>query len=240
MIDARFKVYTLVICWTLTYCNGCFEGMTVEVNIYLKKSDGTLEELHRPTGGLWGSTKVNEAFERMMIKIFGSRIFEEMKDNHRYEYIDICRDFETLKRGIKPDFKEKVTLRLPFFLFKEFAKEKGGESIKKAITQTEYGSKINIFGDKLRMHADLLKDLFTEPVDMIVKHLKELMTKDISTILMVGEFSESPMMHKAIMVAFPDKKVIVPADAGYAVLNGAVLFGHESGAVPQSIPPGLL
>lgn len=49
----------------------------------------------------------------------------------------------------------------------------------------------------------------------------------MSSILLVGGFAESPMLQVAIKKAFIDKKVIVPQDAGLAVLKGAVLYGHE-------------
>lgn len=53
--------------------------------------------------------------------------------------------------------------------------------------------------------------------------------KDVPSIILVlvGGFAESPMLQAAITNAFKDKKkVIVPRDAGLAVLKGAVLFGH--------------
>lgn len=84
----------------------CFEGQTAEITIYLKKSDGTLKELHRPTGGLWGSTKINEAFEQMMIEIVGSKVFEKFKNDYKHDYFDLCREFEIKKRNVTP---KKVT-----------------------------------------------------------------------------------------------------------------------------------
>lgn len=227
---------------TLTCLIVCFEGQTAEITIYLKKSDGTLKELHRPTGGLWGSTKINEAFERMMIEIVGSKVFEKFK-NDKYNHIELCREFEIKKRNIIPKNSDKICIIIPITLAEIFREETGKEQ-REAINQTPYANKMTWRGDKLRMDAYLIEKLFTEPVDMLVKHLKKLLSKDnlsdISTLLMVGEFSESPVMHNAIIQAFPDKKVIKPVEAGLAVLKGAVLFGHESGAVPQSIPPGLM
>lgn len=125
-----------------------------------------------------------------------------------------------------------------------FEEETGGKEIMEVIKQTPYAKKMTWQASKLRMDANLIKELFTETVNMLVEHLKKLMAEDnlsdISTLLMVGEFSESPIMQEAIKQAFRDKRVIAPNEAGVAVLKGAVLFGHESGAVPQSIPPGLL
>lgn len=239
-----FIVYVLVIILIdIDHLIVCFEGQTAEITIYLKKSDGTLEELHRPTGGLWGSSKINEAFERMMIEIVGSKVFEEFKNYYEYDYIELCREFEMKKRKITTNNSNKICIKIPIKLAELFGEETG-KLEREAIDQTPYANKMTWRAGRLRMKADLIEELFTEQVNMLVKHLKKLMTEDnlsdISTLLMVGEFSESPVMHDAIIRAFPDKRVIQPVEAGIAVLYGAVLFGHESGAVPESIPPGLM
>lgn len=60
--------------------------------------------------------------------------------------------------------------------------------------------------------------------------LRHSSVKDVSSIIRVGGFAESPMLQAAITNAFKDKKkkdFIVPRDAGLAVLKGAVLFGHQ-------------
>jgi hypothetical protein len=44
---------------------------------------------------------------------------------------------------------------------------------------------------------------------------------------MVGGFSESPMLRNAVETAFPNRTLIIPEEAGLAVLKGAVLFGFE-------------
>lgn len=216
----------------------CFEGQTAEITIYL-----TLKELHRPTGGLWGSTKINEAFEQMMIEIVGSKVFEKFKNDYKHDYFDLCREFEIKKRNVTPKKSDRICIEIPFTLAELFEEETGKRE-REAIDQTPYANKMTWRAGKLRMNADLIEELYTEQVNMLVKHLKKLMTEDnlsdISTLLMVGEFSEYHMIQKAIKQAFPDKRVIKPEEAGLAVLKGAVLFGQESGAVPQSIPPGLL
>lgn len=44
---------------------------------------------------------------------------------------------------------------------------------------------------------------------------------------MVGGFSECEIVQDAIRKAFPECRVVVPHEAGLAVLIGAVLFGHR-------------
>ena len=51
----------------------------------------------------------------------------------------------------------------------------------------------------------------------------------------VGGFSESPLLQDAIRKAFPDCQVIVPQEAGLAVLRGAVVFGYNPKAIDSRI-----
>ena len=81
------------------------------------------------------------------------------------------------------------------------------------------------------MEANLAKALFDESCKKILDHLHQLFSlpnvKDVTSILLVGGFAESPMLQETVRDAFRNKKVIVPQDAGLAVLKGAVLYGHE-------------
>lgn len=218
-------------------------GKTVDISIYQKQSNGTYKELHRPTRGPWGGTKVDEAFDQMIIKIVGASCFQKFKDDFKADDLDIHRELETKKRTIMSESNSKTTIKLPYSLVTTF-EEETGEKMKEVIQQTQYANKMTWQVDKLRMEAGLFKELFREPINMLVEHLQQLMSEDnlsdVSTILMVGRFSESPIMQDAIMKAFPAKRVIVPVDAGLAVLKGAVLFGHQSNSILESNPPGLL
>lgn len=218
-------------------------GKTVDISIYQKQSNGTYKELHRPTRGPWGGTKVDEAFDELIIKIIGASCFQKFKDDCKVDYLDIYRDLEAKKRTIKPESNSKTTIKLPYSLVTTF-EEETGENIREVIQQTQYANKMTLIGDRLRMKNDLFKELFREPINMLVEHLQQLMAEDnlsdVSTLLMVGGFSESPIMQDAIMKSFPAKRVIVPVDAGLAVLKGAVLFGHQSNSILESNPPGLL
>lgn len=218
-------------------------GKTVDISIYQKQSNGTYKELHRPTRGPWGGTKVDEAFDQMIIKIVGASCFQKFKDDFKADDLDIHRELETKKRTIMSESNSKTTIKLPYSLVTT-CEEETGEKINEVIQQTQYANKMTWQKDKLKMEAGLFKELFREPINMLVEHLQQLMSEDnlsdVSTILMVGRFSESPIMQDAIMKAFPAKRVIVPVDAGLAVLKGAVLFGHQSNSILESNPPGLL
>ena len=141
-------------------------------------------------------------------------------------------DFEVKKRTINPNLAEKVTFKVPITLLETFREINPGSSIKTVVTSNaRYKNQLNWTGDKLRMEAQLTKALFDESCKKIVDHMQQLFrhpsVKDVSSILLVGGFAESPMLQEAVKEAFRNKKVIVPQDAGLAVLKGAVLYGHQ-------------
>ena len=92
-------------------------------------------------------------------------------------------------------------------------------------------NEITLINDKLGFNADLMIKLFRPTIDSIITLMKNTLsnrsTNGLSTILMVGGFSECPLIQDAVQAAFPDKRIIIPEDAGMSVLKGAVLFGHR-------------
>ncbi|XP_052674336.1 heat shock 70 kDa protein 12A-like [Crassostrea angulata] len=207
-------------------------GGTIDITVHEVQENGTLKELHKANGGDWGGTKVDAAFTSLLADIVGNNVMEAFSSMHKYDFLEFLREFEVKKRTITPQLSEKVTFKVPINLLETFRITYPGSDTKTAITsKSKYKNKLTWIGDKLRMDAELSKALFDESCKKIVDHIKQLFrhstVKDVPSILLVGGFAESPMLQVAIKEAFKDKKVIVPQDAGLAVLKGAVLYGHE-------------
>lgn len=161
----------------------------------------------------------------------------EFTKENMMDLIDLFREFEVKKRTFKSEMAGKITFKVPIALNERF-KKKNGKPIKDHIeTLSEYKNKITWTGDKLRIDFETARALFKDACESASKHLKSLFeveeVADVPTILMVGGFSESPMLQDAVRNTFPDKKVIVPADSGLAVLRGAVIFGHEPNVIQE-------
>jgi len=94
-------------------------------------------------------------------------------------------------------------------------------------------------GDKMRIQASVVKQFFKAPIDSIVDHLGKLLKEpeatNCSAIVMVGGFSESPMLQDAVKKKFTKTRVIIPHEAGLAVLKGAVIYGHRPSIISQRI-----
>ncbi|KAL3879867.1 hypothetical protein ACJMK2_032144 [Sinanodonta woodiana] len=213
-------------------------GGTIDITVHEVLSDGKLKELHKASGGAWGGTQVDEAYTQFLISLVGNPVFRRFQVENIEDYLEMFREFEIKKREIAPDNDNKVTIRLPSSL-KEIFEDESGEDLRKAIMQTKYSKEVSLTGDKLRINASVMKSLFSNAIQSTVSHVKELMkdkvVRSISSILMVGGFSESKMLQHAIRTSFPNIKVIIPHEAGLVILKGAVVFGHSPSSVSYRV-----
>ncbi|XP_061164032.1 heat shock 70 kDa protein 12B-like [Saccostrea echinata] len=218
-------------------------GGTVDITLHEIQKDGRIRELEQATGGPWGGTFVDEAFYSVLSDVLGREEFERYRRDHASDMMEIYREFELKKRSLERTPEEaktestsirNITMKIPVTL-KDFCKE-----IHKKTIQDVTKEKSNCDGliwqlDKLRISHERFSDMFSVACDGIVNHIKKLLTsskaKGTNKILMVGGFSESLFLQEKIRKSFPDMHVVVPHEAGLAVLKGAVLYGHDPKAI---------
>lgn len=161
-----------------------------------------------------------------------------LKNKYIDDYIDIQKDFEVKKREIQVDRPATVSFRLPSII-RELVKENKGQALAECIAESSYKDGVTLVSDKLNINLKIVLSLFETTVDSITSHLQKLLLspelKDCSTIVMVGGFSESSVLQDRVRRRFSDHIVIIPTDAGVAVLKGAVMFGHDPKAIAQRI-----
>ena len=202
-------------------------------------SSGGLKEVHAASGGGWGGILVDKAFRRLLIDIVGKFVYPKFRKKETEDWLDLWRMFETKKKTVDPAKKDKVTMKLPTTLM-ELYKEETKQDIRDRVAESEYRDMIHFAGgDKVRFEAALIQSLFNESIDKTVTHVKSLLrdekARDVRAILMVGGFSESPMLQVAIKRAFPRLKIIIPKEASSAILRGAVIFGHNPTSITQRV-----
>lgn len=206
-------------------------GGTVDITVHQVVDENRLKELFWASGGSWGGTRVDKAFEKFLAQIFGDGVWKRFCEEATEDVIDLHREFETKKRSIKIDKSGKETVKLPaklFQIYTEMTKKDLGAELK---ANPSFTGKVACVSGKLRIDTEVMKSWFDKSCKKTVSHVKDLLkhrtANDINTILLVGGFSESPMMQAALKSSFPDKRIIVPEEAGLVVLKGAVLFGHN-------------
>ncbi|XP_076117720.1 heat shock 70 kDa protein 12A-like [Mytilus galloprovincialis] len=213
-------------------------GGTVDVTVHEIQEDGALQEVHYASGGCWGGSTVDMEFRNLLINIFGSDVIEEANSKYPHEILDLFLDFEMKKRTFEPGQTTSVALKCPACLYDIF-KDKNNITVQEHSTQSEMKDAVEFKRDKIFVFASTFKSLFDNSVAAIVHHLNELLhtspVTGVTTILLVGGYSDSYVIKDAIVSNFPHMRIINPDDCSLAVLKGAVLFGHEPNAITSRI-----
>ena len=213
-------------------------GGTVDITIHEITKSGGLKEIKAASGGGWGGILVDKAFEDLLTDILGRDVYGEFLKKETEDWIDLGRTFELKKKTVDPRKDNRINMKLPLSMINLF-KEMKGHALEDVIPETKYASDIELRGDKLRFESGLMKNLFRNSIEKTVNHVRTLMkernVRDIKAILMVGGFSESPMLQDAIKQSIRNVKVIIPKEAASAVLRGAVCYGHSPTTISQRV-----
>ncbi|XP_060584394.1 heat shock 70 kDa protein 12A-like, partial [Ruditapes philippinarum] len=246
-VTISLRVRAQIVSWSLTRDKSMFPhlkqvlGGTIDIIIHEVCIDGTLSEIYQANGGNWGGTTVDKAFQDFLTGIVGKNVMKRFQDEHKDDFLDLQREFEVKKRSIKPDLKSKVKLKIPLSL-SDIYKDVNSKSVMEKIEEDEQlNGKVKFMADKILFDSSLFKNLFSFTTDHLTEHLKNILheetTANTNTILMVGGFSESPMLFEAVKSSFVDKNVLLPEDAGLSFLKGAVIYGHDRKDISVRISP---
>ncbi|XP_052774593.1 heat shock 70 kDa protein 12A-like isoform X2 [Mya arenaria] len=206
-------------------------GGTADISIHEKKRDGTLKEIHQPSGGPWGGIYVDANYLKFLEHIFGEKAISALKTEEMADYFDVIREFETKKRTYSKQTKGKFTFKISATT-RRLSEKFTRQNLENRICSLGYGDSVIVKGgDKLRVEPDIVRTWFDGPINNLVGHLKNLFTEPklraVQTVVLVGGFGESTYVQERLRDEIPDKRLIVPAEAGLTVLKGAVRFGHN-------------
>lgn len=189
----------------------------------------SLEEIHAPVGGDWGGMQVNSSFLNLIIKLLGAPILTKFKEEKFCDYLDMMSEFEIKKQFVSLENNDEVVLKVPVSLIKLFEDETK-EELSDVIEQSNMRGQLEWTSGRLIVQSELFKSLFSVSIDNVTGKLKELFnengSRDVSTLLLVGGFSESQVLKKAITDAITDKRIVIPDQPSLAILKGAVIYGH--------------
>ncbi|XP_064465912.1 heat shock 70 kDa protein 12A-like isoform X2 [Ornithodoros turicata] len=207
-------------------------GGTVDITVHeLHDQHGTLKELHKATGGPYGSVGIDMEFEKLLYDIFGADFMEQFKLKRPAGYVDLMVAFEARKRNASPYKDTPLNISLPFS-FIDYYKKCKGNSVENAIKK--HGNKDVKWSSQgmLRIEPAAMIELFRPTVTNIKQHISNVLNNPrvgtIHYLFLVGGFAESQILQKDIRDAFSGQvKVVIPQGVSLAILRGAVLFGLD-------------
>ncbi|KAL3858892.1 hypothetical protein ACJMK2_009141 [Sinanodonta woodiana] len=211
-------------------------GGTADMTVHQKTKGNQLKEVAKASGGPWGGTAVENEFLGTLEDIIGKDAMEVFRKQYIYDYFDLLREFETVKRKISMKTEDKLTIKKPVALDNVCE----GNSFKEMLEKSKYSPDIVVHLDKLRLSPDFVRKLFKHVTDKIVKHMEVILSscENVTVILLVGGMSESVFVQDIIRSRFHGKngvKVITPEEAGLSVLKGAVIFGRSPDVIETRI-----
>lgn len=210
-----------------------------------------MEELYPATGGPLGGTSVDSEYEKIFEEIAGKDILKSFAKESMEDYLAMLRDFEAKKRDSSganksessganksdgPAQEPKVRIVIPLKLDK-YIKKKIPGGISKALQMSNYKGSITYNNYKLCLKLPIFQNLFQNAIDGIIKCVAKVLANkdfdDVTNIIMVGGFSDCKFVQAALREKFKTRDFIIPADAGLAILKGAVYFGHLPNAISR-------
>ena len=214
-------------------------GGTADITVHQRSNDGKLKEVRPASGGPWGGKSVDDAFLAFLTELVGKQVIETLKEENMDDYLELMREFETKKRSITVSKGGKVSMTFPVTISELVKKSRKDNSMENALKASRYCNSVNWKTQKLQINAELFRSLFDETIDGVVGHIEEVLRDrqalDVENILMVGGFSECELVQKKVREVFSEKRIIVPDEAGLAVLKGAVLYGHIPRAISMRV-----
>lgn len=205
-----------------------FSGGTADLTVHERVKGGRLRELHQATGGACGGTAVDREFEKSLTNILGEEIMKALRKSKTEIYIDIFREFEVAKRLYDPQTAGPIRFSISPVALNELCEEIEGKTVQKLFENAE-GMKL--VKDKLQINAEMMKKFFEPSVKELIQHMQKIIqspqTKGISIILLVGGAADSKYIQTEVQNTFDFVRLVIPPEAGMAVLKGAVLYGHD-------------
>lgn len=212
-------------------------GGTVDITVHEIADDkGTLKELHKATGGAYGSIGVDLEFEKLMAAVFGVDFMEQFREWRPAGFVELMMAFEYRKRTANPFHPTPSNISLPFSFITYHKKRK------------KYGVDVAIkrFGrdeirwssqGMLRLDPGMMHMLFQPALDNICANIRGILDKvkghaPVRYLFLVGGFAESPILQQRIRKEFSSLlKVVIPQGVSLAIVKGAVQYGLNPSVV---------
>ncbi|XP_022080725.1 uncharacterized protein LOC110973860 isoform X2 [Acanthaster planci] len=214
-------------------------GGTVDITVHEVEEDegGSLKELHKASGGMYGSVCVDAEFEKLLVEIFGEDFIEEFKIKRPAGWVDLMIAFESRKRNVNPYKNNPLNVSLPFSFidyYKKYTRETS--TVEDAIWNYRSQNVTWSAQGMLRFTPEGMQQLFRPAVASIISLVEGLLNepqlKGVSYLFLAGGFAQSPLLQNQMRKKFASRlRVIIPRDVGLTILKGAVMFGLDPTAV---------
>lgn len=210
----------------------------MDVTVHARHIGGqraSIAEVLAASGGPWGGETVSDKLIGLVRAVIGAGHAVRVPDDL---WADLRRGaIEDLKRKVGADNSSRVYLLQLTAAFLGALREAGAALAE--VVRSTTGVSFRQRSGALQFERHIVEECFRETSDQIVQHLQSVVARarGVHCILLVGGFSESPLLVRNIREAFQSQPVtLVPAKfGGVAVLRGAVRYGQNPDVIETRI-----
>ena len=208
-------------------------GGTIDIAYHSVEEPGedtlVINELAPPSGGPFGGTLVDGAFEHLIDQVFGASFAQQLKECYPNVWLTMMTDLDLAKTRLanrKDDDQVLFELKMSFAAACESISGKNALELLKRCTVPGVELKRN----KLAINAGMMKKWYwnctSKICEILNQDLSQPTLRAVSTIYMVGSFSSSKYLLDEVRKGVNGiEHIIQPADSSTAIVSGAVLYG---------------
>jgi len=202
-------------------------GGTVDMCAHEILEGDHLRELYRATGDYAGGTTVTNKFLDFFKKILGTFV----KKLNPFSYFTFFKSVEKNKCSFTSSTQD-LQIHLDHDQV-SIAEQNAEKPLEKAIAESEFAETVSYTKEQrfVKIDKSEVHKFFDKSVNTIINSLNEILEKchtdNITTILLVGGYSESEYVRNKIEEEFSSMEILSGEDGRYAVVKGAVLMGEK-------------
>ena len=206
-----------------------------------------VNELAPPSGGPYGGTCVDEAFEKLLEPVFGKQLqqpfFRQLKSKHPAAWLNFRKQLDEKKTILD---RKKDDDAVWFDITMQFSRActqiTGSDAFTLLSASCIDGISLSR-NDQMQVRADLVKALYQPSVDAICKCLNDDLAtpplSKVSALYMVGSFSKSNYLLESVREktrsSVPSHHIINPPESSLAIVKGAVMYGINPSFVQERV-----
>lgn len=226
-------------------------GGTIDIAYHFAEScDGgkfVVSELAPPSGGPYGGTRIDDAFEKFLEPVFGTRLhqpfFKQLMSKYPAAWLNFRKQLDD-KKSVLDNKKDDDSVWFDINMqFNRACMEITGRDAFALLSDSCIDGVSVSLSDQMQVRANLIKVLYQPSIDAICKCLlSDLATcplSKVSALYMVGSFSKSNYLlesvRKKTCSRVPSQHIINPPESSVAIVKGAVMYGVNPSIVQERV-----
>ena len=206
-----------------------------------------VNELAPPSGGPYGGTRVDEAFEMLLEPVFGKQMsqpfFEQLKLKHPAAWLNFRKQLDERKTVLdKKEDDDAMWFDISMQFSRACSQITGEDAFSLLSASQVDGIKLSS-NDQMQIRANLIKALYHPSIDAICKCLNDDLAtpplSKVSALYMVGSFSRSNYLLESVREktrsSVPPQHIINPPESSVAIVKGAVMYGINPSIVQERV-----